>query len=41
MNLDPQKFFMRLMNFFPVLLLGVLLIYLLLGELGPVMLGDR
>jgi hypothetical protein len=41
MNFDPQKFFISMMDFFSVLLPGALLSYLLMGEVGPVMLGDR
>ena len=40
MNFEPQKFFIGLMDFFSILLPGVLLTYLLMGE-GPVVLGDR
>ncbi|MBK9316769.1 MAG: hypothetical protein IPM55_21365 [Acidobacteria bacterium] len=41
MNFDPQKFFIGLMDFFSILLPGALLTYLLMGEVGPVILGDR
>ena len=41
MNFDPQKFFIGLMDFFSILLPGALLTYLLMGEVGPVVLGDR
>jgi hypothetical protein len=41
MNLDPPKFFIGLMKFFSILLPGALLTYLLMGEVGPVLLGDR
>jgi 8-oxo-dGTP pyrophosphatase MutT (NUDIX family) len=41
MNLDPQKFFIGLMDFFSILLPGALLTYLLMGEVGPVVLGSR
>lgn len=41
MNLDPQKFFIGLMDFFSILLPGALLTYLLMGEVGPMVLGDR
>ena len=41
MNFDPQKFFIGLMDFFSILLPGALLTYLLIGEVGPVVLGDR
>ena len=41
MNFDPQKFFIGLMDFFSILLPGALLTCLLMGEVGPVVLGDR
>lgn len=41
MNLDPQKFFIGLMDFFSILLPGALPTYLLMDEVGPVVLGDR
>ena len=41
MNFAPQKFFIGLMDFFSILLPGALLTYLLMGEVGPVALGDR
>lgn len=41
MNFDPQKFFIGLMDFFSILLPGALLTFLLMGEVGPVALGDR
>ncbi|MCW5969687.1 MAG: NUDIX domain-containing protein [Blastocatellales bacterium] len=41
MNFDPKKFFIGLMDFFSILLPGALLTYLLMGEVGPVVLGDR
>ena len=41
MNFDSQKFFIGLMNFFSILLPGALLTWLLMGEVGPVVLGDR
>ena len=41
MTFDPQKFFIGLTDFFSILLLGALLTYLLMGEVGPVVLGDR
>ena len=41
MNFDPQKFFIGLIDFFSILLLGRLLTYLLMGEAGSVLLGDR
>ena len=41
MNFDPQKIFNGLMDFLSILLPGVLLTYLLMGEVGLVVLGDR
>jgi hypothetical protein len=41
MTHDPQKFFIGLMDFFSILLPGALLTWLLMGEVGPVLLGDR
>lgn len=41
MNFDPQKFFIGLMDFFSILLPGALLTWLLMGEVGPVVLEDR
>jgi len=41
MNFDPQKFFIGLMDFFSILLPGAMLTWLLMGEVGPVVLGDR
>jgi 8-oxo-dGTP pyrophosphatase MutT (NUDIX family) len=41
MNFDPQKLFIGLMDFFSILLPGAVLTYLLMGEVGPVVLGDR
>jgi hypothetical protein len=41
MNLEPQKFFIGLTDFFSILLPGVLLTYLLMGNVGPLVLGDR
>lgn len=41
MNFDPQKFFIGLMDFFSILLPGALLTWLLMGEVGPAVLGDR
>jgi hypothetical protein len=40
-NFEPQKFFIGLTDFFSVLLPGALLTFLLMGEVGPVALGDR
>ncbi|MGE3163993.1 MAG: NUDIX domain-containing protein [Planctomycetota bacterium] len=41
MSFDPQKFFIGLMDFFSILLPGALLTYLLMDDVGPVVLGDR
>jgi ADP-ribose pyrophosphatase YjhB (NUDIX family) len=41
LSFDPQKFFIGLMDFFSILLPGALLTWLLMGEMGPVVLGDR
>ena len=41
MNLDPRKYFDGLMDFFSILLPGALLIWLVMGEVGPVVLGNR
>lgn len=41
MNLDPQKFFIGLMDFFSILLPGALFTWLLMDEVGSVVLGDR
>lgn len=38
-NFDSQKVFIGLMDFFSILLPGALLTYLLMGEVGPVVLG--
>ena len=35
MNFDPQKFFISLMDFFSILLPGLLLTYLLMKEVEP------
>jgi hypothetical protein len=40
MNCHPQKLFIALMNFFSIVLLGALLTWLLMGEVGPAVLGD-
>lgn len=40
MNLDPQKI-IGLMDFFSILLPGARLTWLLMDEVGPVVLGDR
>lgn len=39
MNFEPQKFFIGLMDFFSILLPGALLSWLLMGEVGSVVLG--
>jgi hypothetical protein len=41
MNLDPQKFFIGLMDFFSILLPGALLTYLMMGDFAPIILGKR
>ena len=41
MNFEPQKFFIGLMDFFSILLPGALLTWPLMGEVVPVVLGDR
>jgi 8-oxo-dGTP pyrophosphatase MutT (NUDIX family) len=41
MNLDPQKFFIGLMDFFSILLPGALLTWLLMGDLSLAVLGNR
>jgi hypothetical protein len=41
MDVDAQKFFIGLMDVFSILLPGALLTYLLMGEVGPIVLGDR
>jgi len=42
MNIDPQKVFIGLMDFFSILLPGALITYLLMDEVGPAVLGcDR
>ncbi len=41
MTWKPQKFFIGLMDFFSVLLLGALLTYLLMGKVGTVVPGHR
>lgn len=40
-NFAPQKYFIGLMDFFSILLPGTLLTWLLMGGVGPVVLGDR
>ena len=41
MNFDPQKIFIGLMDFFSILLPGALLTWLLMDDVGPVVLGNR
>lgn len=41
MNFEPQNFWIGLVDFFSILLSGTLLTWLLLGEVDPVVLGDR
>src|SRR5262249_897842 len=41
MSFERQRFFISLMDFFSILLPGALLTYLLMGEVGPVVLGCR
>ena len=41
MNFDPQKLFIGLMDFFSILLPGALLTYLLMDQVGPVLLAER
>lgn len=41
MDFDPQKLFIGLMDFFSILLPGALLTYLLMDEIGPVLLAKR
>jgi hypothetical protein len=41
MNFEHQKFFIGLMDFFSILLPGALLTYLLMGIVGPLVLGVR
>ena len=40
-NFDSQKFFIGLMDFFSILLPGALLAFVLMGEVGSVVLADR
>ena len=40
MNFDPQKFFIGLLDFFSILLPGALITFLLMGDLGPFVLGN-
>jgi 8-oxo-dGTP pyrophosphatase MutT (NUDIX family) len=41
MNFEPQKFFVGLMEFFTILLPGALLTYLLMDDMGPIVMGNR
>ena len=41
MNLDPQKFFIGLMDFFSIILPGALITALLMDNAGPAVLGDE
>jgi 8-oxo-dGTP pyrophosphatase MutT (NUDIX family) len=41
MNFEPQKLFISLMDFFSILMPGALLTWLLMGKVGPSVLGDR
>ena len=41
MNFEPQKFFIGLTDFFSILLPGALLTFVLMGEVGSVVLADR
>lgn len=41
MTFDSQKFFIGLMDVFSILLPGALSTYLLMGEVGSVLVGDR
>ena len=41
MDFSPQQFFIGLMDVFSILLPGALLTYLMMGDVGPVVLGDR
>lgn len=41
MNFEPQKLFIGLIDFFSILLPGALLTYLLMGQVGPVVLGEQ
>jgi hypothetical protein len=40
-NFDPEELFVDVMDFYSILLLDVLLTWLLMGEIGPVVFGDR
>jgi hypothetical protein len=41
MNIDPQKFFIGLMDFFSILLPGAVLTFLFMDQIGPTVLGNR
>src|SRR5436189_4557469 len=41
MNIDPQRFVIGLVDFFSILLPGALPTWLLMGDVGPAVLGDR
>ena len=41
MNVEPQKFFIGLIDFFSILLPGALLTYMLKNDAGPLLLGDN
>ena len=41
MDLDPQKFFIGLMDFFSILLPGALLTWLLMDDVGPLVVGEN
>lgn len=41
MNFEPQKFFIGIMDFFSILLPGALLAYVLMQDLGVLILGNR
>ncbi len=41
MNFEPEKFFIGLMDFFSILLPGALLTYLMMDQVGPVVLAER
>ncbi|MBU3699022.1 MAG: NUDIX domain-containing protein [Candidatus Kapabacteria bacterium] len=41
MNFEPQKFFIGLMDFFSILLPGAILSFILMDDVGPILLGQR
>lgn len=41
MDVDPQKFFIGLMEFFAILLPGAVITFLAIDLLGPIALGQR